>query len=102
MIEENHTSPIRTRQSIDIEELKRKRRFKFGQVMTALKDKSRQPVNLMSKGLFANGLDPSLVDNLADHIPIKELLNCSVELYDLYNSQDKEKSLGKRISINKQ
>jgi len=42
-----------------------------------------------------------MIDSLAEHMPIKELLNCSVELYDLYNKEQKEKSLGKRLSINK-
>jgi len=36
-----------------------------------------------------NDYDASMVEDLSEQVPIKELLNCSVELYDLYRKEGK-------------
>jgi len=51
-----------------------------------MQSRNRQNLSSLNKplGLTINDYDPKVIEDLRRCVPIKELLNCSAELYDLY------------------
>lgn len=69
---------------MNITELKQKRKVKFD---TLLKDrKSRSRIRMQPGGLTVNNFNSNTVQKLSKILPMKDLLNCSAELYDMYHT----------------
>jgi hypothetical protein len=73
---------------LNITELKKKRKIKFDSLLKDRKTRSR--ISMQPNGLAVNNFDSNTVSKLSKILPMKDLLNCSAELYDMYNSAKNE------------